>query len=65
MLDISRDTYWNAWTPMEEVLGLQQTKIGRRVANFNLKKRQWERCQFLGGRRLPKHMTCSRGRGWW
>lgn len=38
MLDLCSDAFWNAWSPMEEALGVEQIKIGAREVDFNLKK---------------------------
>jgi hypothetical protein len=38
MLDLSREAFRNAFSPMEAALGLEQVKIGGRVADMNLKK---------------------------
>jgi hypothetical protein len=64
MLDISRDMYRNAWTPMEEALGLQQTKIGRRVANFNLKKETMEKVAIFVGGKAKYPVSVSYDMGW-
>jgi hypothetical protein len=38
ILDLTRNAFRNNWLPMKEQLGLEQVKIGTRIAAFNLKK---------------------------
>jgi hypothetical protein len=65
MLDVSRDTFQIVWSPMEETLGLQQTKIGRRVANFNVKKETMmgKLATFVGGK-VKYPVSVSYNMGW-
>jgi hypothetical protein len=49
---------------MEEALGLQQTKIGRRVANFNLKKKMMGKLAIFVGEKAKYLVSVSCNMGW-
>jgi hypothetical protein len=38
MLELTRDTFRNNWTPMELQLGVEQLRNRERIVAFNLKK---------------------------
>jgi hypothetical protein len=38
-LDLTREAFHNAWTPMEDALGVEQRKIGQEVVNFNFNQK--------------------------
>jgi hypothetical protein len=64
MLDLSRDAFWNAWLPMEDALGLEQVKIGGRVADMNLKRETMGKVALFCGGKAKYPLSVLYNMGW-
>jgi hypothetical protein len=64
-LDLTREAFRNAWSPMEDALGVQQRKIGQDVVDFNLNQETMGKEAFMcddGKLRYP--VSSSYDMGW-
>jgi hypothetical protein len=63
-LDLSREAFRNSWSPMEDLLGVEQREIGRQCCNLNLMKETMGREGVLtadGTVKYPIHVSYDMG----
>jgi hypothetical protein len=63
-LDLSRETFRNTWSGMEDALGVEQRKTGKEVVDANLNKETMGKEALMckdGKLRYPVHLSYDMG----